>query len=139
MGLFKKAKDAASSKAKDAVRDAVSKRAGQGSKLAAAAIGAANAVGSQQAAKAWVNVKDSHWHGPQDEEQDHYRATIVHAAPNFELHAEDGTLLCDVTPRMSGFGEFEQRNGSTVDHVVVKRYEGDYGPYWRVGLFYWDR
>ena len=150
MGFLKNlkgyAKDAATAKvdeAKARARDAVASTS-----VGSAAIGFVDKVNSSQAPdyepmdKTWLSVGGDRWSGPDEDRMDFYGAKVV-AVPdgdsaNVQVYTDGGKLLCTLTPKMKSYQDAMGRAGTVVSHLIAERKTGDYGTYWRVGLYYWD-
>ena len=94
----------------------------------------------KEALKLWFNVTGDKWEGPEGEHQEYGTAKILEQPEEGKkssyIITGDGIRLCTITSRMKSYADIEARYGKKISHLTAKQYEGDYGKYWRVGLFY---
>ena len=144
------AKDAATAKVDEAKSAAKSKarEAMESTSVGSAALGFVDNVNASQAPSydppdsTWLNVGGDRWKGPDAERIDLYGAMVSAVTDgdtvNVVVSDAQGHVLCTVTPKMKSYQDAMGRAGSVVSHLIAEKRMGDYGPYWRVGLYYWD-
>ena len=86
----------------------------------------------------WINVGSDYYtaNGEVDEiGGDIFASTNGKGKPTFVIVTKSARI-CEVTSRMSCYETVAQLAGKKIRRIISERRQGDYGEYWRVGLYF---